>query len=65
MEWVGWIERDCGLIGGIFGARKKVEKEVCEMLEKVLVNSDKVSELRWHFKEDFDRGIEETASTKL
>ncbi len=64
-EWVGWLEKDCGLIGKTFGERRKVGIEVYELLYKTLSESDKINNLRWHIKEDFDRGIEETASSSL
>lgn len=64
-EWVGWLEKDRGLMGEILGARNKVGNEVYELLYKTLSKSDKINNLRWHIREDFDRGIEETASSSL
>ncbi len=66
IEWVGWIENQCGFFWTLLGRRNKnVGKESFKAIHEILSTSDKVKKLRWHIKEDFDRGYEDTACEDL
>lgn len=60
--WVGWVERSTGFVAALFGARDKgIEVTATRQIHQVLTRSSEVSNVRWHFKKDFDRGNEEAA----
>lgn len=64
-EWIGWIERDCGLVASFFGERnKKIGKDVLGLIQTILSASDKIANIRWHYREDFEKGLEEVAVSK-
>lgn len=62
-EWVLWIERTRGLMGSMFGGRRRgIAPSAITLLHRVLSNAPDVAALRWHEQHDFDAGREETAS---
>lgn len=64
-EWVLWIERQCGFLGSIFGRReKRIAPESVQAIHKILSERKDVSDIRWHLKADFDKGIENTATER-
>ena len=64
-EWVLWIERQCGFLGSIFGGRdKNIAPESIQAIHKILSGRNDVSEIRWHLKADFDKGIENTTTER-
>jgi len=66
LEWVGWIERNPGFFGPFFGGRNKnVGREAFQLINKILSSSDKIINLRWHLKKDFDKGNEGSAGKEL
>jgi hypothetical protein len=62
--WIGWLERNKGLIGSLFGARNRgIGVDAANAIHSVLRSSDKIQDIRWHYKKDFDDLKEELAST--
>ena len=58
--WIGWIERDRGLFGSIFRARKRgIDPLAIWAIHSILSVSPKVQDVRWHCQQDFDKGREE------
>ncbi len=57
--WVGWVERSAGFFSSLFGGRnKKISASAPLIINRVLMRCPEISNIRWHLKEDFDRGIE-------
>lgn len=53
--WMGWTERQRGLLGNLTGARKRgIEPEAVNLLHTILSSSADVSDVRWHIEKDFD-----------
>jgi hypothetical protein len=64
-EWIAWLERTRGLVGSIFGFRKRdIERSAGEALHAALLDTATVRNIRWHTKANFDRGIEDQFSDK-
>lgn len=62
--WIGWVERRRGLIGSIFGGRKRgIQASATEAIHRVLASSPVIQEVRWHFQRDFDAGREERGAS--
>ncbi len=58
--WIGWIERDRGLLGSLLGARKRgIDPAAPQTLHSILSSSPQIRDIRWHFRRDFDKGREE------
>lgn len=58
--WIGWIERNVGLLSSICGGRNKgILPQVPMELHVALTGISGVKNLRWHFKGDFAEGREE------
>ena len=65
VEWVLWIERQCGFIASILGRNKKnIAPASIQTIHKILSGRDDVSEVRWHLETDFDAGKEDTATER-
>jgi hypothetical protein len=63
-DWVGWLERDCGLIAAMFGGRRRgILPEAAEVIHAVLSSSPEIREIRWHTQEDSNIGHEERGSS--
>ena len=53
--WMGWIERQRGILGSLMGLRKKgIEGEAATLVHTILLSSSDISDVRWHFEKDFD-----------
>lgn len=53
--WLGWLERQWGLVGSLIGLRKKgIRIEAANTIHDVLASSELVSKIRWHYQKDFD-----------
>jgi hypothetical protein len=64
--WIGWLERQRGLIGSILGRRKRgIQSSAAQAIHQILTESQTVRDVRWHFRRDFDRGIERGALSPL
>ena len=61
--WIGWVERNVGLIGTIFGRRKKaVLSDAPLLVHEILAEHPLIRNVRWHRQDDFDRRNEEASS---
>lgn len=62
--WIGELERDRGLVGSILGRRKHgIQESAAEAINRVLLSSSLIRDVRWHLPEDFDKGDEHGASS--
>jgi hypothetical protein len=62
-EWVAWVERTQGLVGSIFGFRKKdIERSAGNAIHAALLDPATIRNIRWHIRRNFDRGIEDQFS---
>ncbi len=53
--WIGWLERGAGLVGSLFGVRKRgIEPDGVTAIHSAISALPQVSNIRWHRKEDFD-----------
>jgi hypothetical protein len=60
--WIGWLERKRGLIGSILVGRKRgIQASAAQAVHLALTESSVVREVRWHFRRDFDSGVERGA----
>ncbi len=58
--WLGWLERDAGFVASLFGGRKKnIASEAAVAIHEILSQTDKVHDVRWHLRQDFDANNEE------
>ncbi len=63
--WLGFVERNVGLLGSLFGGRTRgIEPKALQVIHDVLSEAQVVSRVRWHRKADFDAGNEAAASTR-
>jgi hypothetical protein len=59
--WIVWVERNAGLLASLFGGRSRgVGLEPLETLHAVLIGSDLIRDVRWHFELDSDEGKSES-----
>jgi hypothetical protein len=62
--WIGWIERTRGFVLSVLGARKHgIDPAVAEALHTILTDFPEIKTVRWHFKSDFDKGLEERGAS--
>ena len=62
--WIGWVERNRGLLGFIFGGpERRVKKEAVELIHHALSNSPLICDVRWHFRADFEGGVEDRGAS--
>jgi hypothetical protein len=62
--WVGWLERDRGFLGSLFGGRRRgITREAASAVHAALFSSPLVRNIRWHHQADFDAGCEDCATT--
>ena len=51
-QWLGWIERDCGLIATLFGGRRRgIKAEAIKQVDETLRSHPGITNISWH-----DRG---------
>ena len=61
--WLGWLERKRGIVGSLFGMRRKgIQVEAVKLIHSVLISADFISEIRWHRQTDFDSLREDLAT---
>ena len=61
--WIAWLERSRGLLGSLFmGRNRGIADGAIGAIHKALSGPSEISNLRWHTKDDFDRGREELGS---
>ncbi len=59
-DWIAWVERAKAGLLGLFGPGKQaVAPQAVSAIHTILSTSPQVREVRWHRREDFDRGREE------
>lgn len=62
--WIGWLERNRGFFGSIFGRRKHgIQALAVNAIHRILATSTLIRDVRWHFQEDFDKGHEEKGAS--
>jgi len=55
--WFGFIERNRGFFGSIFGRRRRgIQPSAADAIHAILSKSPLIQDVRWHFKLDFDKG---------
>ena len=58
-EWLGWVEREAGLLGSLFGARGRgIQPEGLQAIHGALSGSPLIREIRWHERAAFEAGDE-------
>lgn len=58
--WIGWLERNAGIVGSIFGARQRgIQSDCLRTIHSAISALPQVSNIRWHWKKDFEAGREE------
>lgn len=63
--WNLYLERAAGFMAPIFGARNKgLDEAIAQKLHSILSTTNEFSELRWHFRKDFDAGREELGTSQ-
>jgi len=62
--WIGWVERRRGFVGSLLGARKRgINPSAPETLHLILSSSSQIRNIRWHFRQDFDKGHEDLGAS--
>ena len=65
VTWIGWVEREGGLLSWLFGGRhRKIAPSATRAVHAALSDAPEIGSLRWHTKKDFDRGREELGSAE-
>ena len=55
-DWMCTVERSAGLVGSLFGGRKRgIAPDALEPLHSVLSTASEISNLRWFTDEDYQR----------
>jgi len=58
--WIGRLERNRGFIASLLGARERgIHSSAAEAIHTILSSSSQIQDVRWHFQQDFDKGLEE------
>ncbi len=51
--WLGWVERDVGILGSIFGGRdRNVSTEAIQLVDSILRASTEIHDLKWSSPRD-------------
>jgi len=62
-DWIGTIERDCGLIASLFGGRSRgIAQRGLDVIHQALHAAPELTSISWHRRSDFDRGNEENGA---
>ena len=62
--WIGWLERNPGFVGSIFGGRKRgIQPSAIEAIHRILSSSALIRVVRWHRQRDFDKGYAELGAS--
>jgi len=63
-DWVGWIERKKGFVGSLLGGRNRgISASATEVIHSALMKNPEVRAVKWHLKEDFDKGNEDQGTS--
>jgi hypothetical protein len=61
--WIGWLERRRGLLTSLFGGRNRnIATSACSAIHHALSGTPDISHVRWHTKDEFDRGREDAGA---
>ena len=64
-SWIGWLERNCGLLVSLLGGRNRGSpRPAAELIHSVFTSSEQVRAERWHYRADFDAGREDRSRTE-
>jgi len=59
-SWLGFLERNVGLLGSLLGRRSKgISAEAAHAIHLAVAGAPEIEAVRWHTKKDFDTGNEE------
>jgi hypothetical protein len=62
--WIGWLERNPGFIGSLFGGRKRgIQPFAIDTIHRILSSSALIRDVRWHLRGDFDQADEELGAS--
>ena len=57
--WIAWLEKASGLWGTLIGSgNRNLSPRAARELHNILSTSPQISDLKWHYKKDFDGGSE-------
>jgi len=60
--WIGWLERDRGLVGSLLRRRSRdIQPAAVVAIHEILSGSPQIRDVKWHFAHDFDHGREDLA----
>jgi hypothetical protein len=63
--WLGWIERDRGFLASILGGRRRgIDPAAAQLIQEILSQSGRISDIRWWHWREFDRDNEEKLWSK-
>ncbi len=63
--WVCFIERSLGLIASLLGRRNKgLTPDASRTIHRALSGSAEVRDVRWHVRQEFDRGLEDRGTAE-
>ena len=58
-DWIGTIERDCGLLASMFGGRTRhIAPQSLSVIHEALQGAPELTTVAWHRRSDFERGHE-------
>jgi hypothetical protein len=57
-EWIGWIERSCGLFASLLGGRHRGMQPAGPLAIHAAVSEPRVTSIAWHYEKAFRRGDE-------
>ena len=64
-KWFLALERNCGSLASMFGGRKRgLNKVSAEIIHSVLSDSSLINKIRWHYRNNFHRGIHDLGESK-
>lgn len=53
--WRGWLERDHGFFGSLFGGREKgILQVACDAIHHALAGSEQIHSISWHIPDDLN-----------
>jgi hypothetical protein len=62
-DWICWIERRTGIVAVLLGLQKRgIRPAATDAIDEALSSSPEIRNVRWHTREDFDKGREELGS---
>lgn len=63
--WIGWVERQRGLLGSLLGRRGSgIAADGVSVIHDALSQTDEIHDLRWHERDLFEKGHEEEGRSR-